>query len=92
MSPFEALMLICFGVSWPVSIFKSLRTRVVVGKSPMFMTIVCVGYLSGVVHKLLYSRDWITLLYALNFLLVATDLTLYFRFLPKDLMPPRTRG
>lgn len=80
MSFFEALMLICFGVSWPVSICKALRTRVVDGKSPLFMGIVMFGYASGFIHKLVYSPDWITTLYALNFLMVGTDLVLYFKY------------
>jgi hypothetical protein len=79
---FEALMLICFGVSWPVSIAKSLRTRVVAGKSPAFMAIVCLGYASGTLHKLLYSFDWVMALYVANMLMVAFDLFLYFRYLP----------
>ena len=83
MSFYEALMLICFGLSWPVSIAKSLRTRHVSGKSPMFMVIVCTGYASGIVHKVLYSFDWITALYMLNLLMVAVDLMLYFRFSQK---------
>ena len=83
MSFFEAAMLLCFGVSWPISIAKALRTRVVVGKSPVFMGIICVGYLSGVIHKLLHSLDWVIALYALNFCLVAVDLALYFVFLPR---------
>jgi len=77
-------MLICFGVSWPISIAKAIRTKVVAGKSPLFMGIVCFGYACGVTHKLLYSRDWIIALYALNFVLVAVDLVLYFRYLPKQ--------
>jgi hypothetical protein len=80
MSLFEALMLLCFGLSWPVSIAKSLRTRVVTGKSPLFMSIVLVGYLSGIVHKCLYSRDAVLILYVLNTVFVAVDLRLYFRF------------
>jgi hypothetical protein len=80
MSVFEMLMLICFGVSWPVSIAKSLRTKVVAGKSPLFMGIVCLGYLSGVIHKFLHAYDWVTYLYALNMFLVATDLFLYFHY------------
>lgn len=75
-------MLICFGVGWPISIAKSLRTRVVEGKSPMFMIILAIGYLSGITHKLLYAPDWITALYALNLIMVVTDLTLYYRYLP----------
>ncbi|MBW2544040.1 MAG: hypothetical protein JRD43_00935, partial [Deltaproteobacteria bacterium] len=75
MSVFEATMLICFGVSWPISIAKSVRTKVVSGKSPLFMAVLCLGYACGIIHKLLYSMDWIIMLYALNMVLVAIDLT-----------------
>lgn len=84
MSVFEATMLICFGVSWPISIAKSVRTKVVSGKSPLFMAVLCLGYTCGIIHKLLYSMDWIITLYALNMVLVAIDLTLYFRYLPEE--------
>ena len=82
MSVFEIVMLVCFGVSWPVSIAKALRTRVVVGKSPLFMAIVCAGYLSGILHKWFFARDWVILLYAANCVMVAIDLALYHRFKP----------
>jgi hypothetical protein len=80
MSVFEIIMLICFGVSWPISIFKALRTKVVAGKSPLFMSIVIMGYASGIVHKILFSMDWVIFLYVLNLLLVAVDLSIYFRY------------
>ena len=83
MSIFEAGMLICFGISWPISIAKSIRTKVVVGKSPLFMAILCLGYASGIAHKWLYSRDPVIALYTINLLLVATDLALYFKYLPR---------
>ena len=82
MSIFEVIMLLCFGLSWPMSIAKTLRTKVVAGKSPIFMTLIIVGYLCGIIHKVLYSPDWVTLLYAVNMLMVATDLFLYFRYSP----------
>jgi len=84
MSVFEIVMLVCFGMSWPISIAKALRTKVVAGKSPLFMGIICVGYVCGLVHKLVYSMDWVIALYALNLMLVATDLVLYFRYLPRE--------
>ena len=93
MSIFEAAMLISFGISWPVSIIKSLRTKVVVGKSPLFMVIVCVGYLSGIIHKAVYSLDWIVALYCLNMALVAVDLALYLKFSRANVVcavPPST--
>lgn len=80
MSIFETLMLICFGVSWPISIIKALRTKTVAGKSPVFMIIVISGYASGVMHKLLYSQDWVIILYVINFILVSIDLFLYFYY------------
>lgn len=83
MSIFEAGMLLCFSISWPISIAKSIRTKVVVGKSPLFMAILCLGYASGIAHKWLYSRDPVIALYTLNLLLVATDLALYFKYLPR---------
>jgi hypothetical protein len=83
MSVFEVAMLICFGVSWPISIAKSIRTRIVSGKSPLFMAILCFGYAFGIMHKLLYSLDWVIVLYALNIFLVMIDLTLYFKYIPK---------
>ncbi|HPC93581.1 MAG TPA: hypothetical protein PLU87_01460 [Sedimentisphaerales bacterium] len=80
MSVFEAVMLVCFGVSWPISIAKSLRTRKVEGKSPLFMAIVCFGYLNGVIYKASQPFDWIIGLYVLNMVLVAVDLSLYFYY------------
>ena len=86
MSIFEILMLLCFGLSWPISIAKAIRTKRVEGKSPLFMAVICVGYLSGILHKLLFSLDWVIVLYALNLVMVATDLFLYYRYLPKEAM------
>jgi len=80
MSIFEIVMLLCFGVSWPVSIAKALRTKLVAGKSPVFMGLIIVGYACGIVHKVLYNPDWVTLLYAVNAGMVAVDMYLYFRY------------
>ena len=77
-------MLICFGVSWPISILKVLRTKKVVGKSPVFMAVVIIGYASGMTHKIIYSMDWVIYLYALNMMMVAFDLTLYFHYSAKS--------
>ena len=80
LSVFEAAMLICFGASWPISIAKAIRTKVVSGKSPLFMALICVGYISGLIHKLLFSRDLVMILYAINLTAVAIDLGLYFYY------------
>jgi hypothetical protein len=80
MSVFEVLMLICFGASWPISIEKTIRTKRVDGKSPIFMIVVCLGYVSGIAHKLVFSFDWVIALYVVNLALVMADCILYFRY------------
>ena len=84
MSIFEAIMLICFGISWPISIVKTIRTKHAAGKSPLFMSIVIVGYISGITHKWVHARDWIILLYIFNFVMVAIDLALYQYFTARE--------
>ena len=79
-------MLVCFGFSWPVDIIKSLRCRRTEGKSLAFMTLVLVGYAFGTMAKFALaarpgaSLEPVTILYALNFVFVATDIALYVRF------------
>ena len=83
MEIFEAIMLACFGLGWPVSIIKTLKTRVVAGKSPLFMGIVWVGYVSGIVHKMVTSPDWVLCLYAINLVMISIDFALYLKYLPR---------
>ena len=79
MSIFEIVMLVCFGAAWPFSIYRSLRSRSVAGKSVVFLIVVFVGYVAGVLHKLLHSHDRVIYLYMLNGCMVLTDIVLYFR-------------
>jgi hypothetical protein len=79
MSPFEVIMLLCFGAAWPVSIVKSYKARVNSGKSVMFLFIIVVGYISGIIHKLIYSHDAVIFLYILNSIMVSIDICLYYR-------------
>jgi sterol desaturase/sphingolipid hydroxylase (fatty acid hydroxylase superfamily) len=79
MSFFEIMMLVCFGAAWPFSIYRSATSRSTAGKSVAFLFVVFVGYLAGVLHKLLYRYDYVIFLYALNGCMVLTDIVLYFR-------------
>jgi hypothetical protein len=78
MSVLEAVMMICFGAAWPVSLYKSWISRSCEGKSLFFLYIVLVGYTAGITHKLLYSRDWVIVLYVVNFLMVLMDVFIYY--------------
>ncbi len=79
MSFFEAGMLLCFGFAWPISLVKSYRSRSTGGKSPLFSVVICLGYIFGVIHKILHNPDIVMVLYILNFLMVSADLCLWFR-------------
>lgn len=76
MSPFEIGMMVCFGLSWPFSIWKTWRTKRTEGKSRLFASAVFIGYVCGMLHKVIYNLDPVIFLYALNALMVAVDLYL----------------
>lgn len=78
MSIFEAAMMLGFGLAWPFNIYKSVKSRSSQGKSLGFLLIIETAYLCGIIHKVLYSRDIVLVLYALNFLMVMADLVLFF--------------
>lgn len=84
MGVFEFLMLCCFGFSWPFSIAKSIKSRSAKGKSLGFMLLVELGYVFGITHKLLYSRDWVIWAYVALFFVVGLDIALYFRNAAND--------
>lgn len=83
-SIWEILMLLCFAFSWPISILRALRTKIVIGKSPVFMIIIIIGYVFGIVHKVLHNYDLVTYLYLMNLIIVATDLSIYFRYIGQN--------
>ena len=83
----ETLMIVSFGISWPMNVIKSLKTRSAKGKSLSFLCLIFFGYIAGILSKLLNSEymaniasKWYVLFfYCLNFIMVGTDLLLYFR-------------
>lgn len=78
MSYFELGMLICFGISWPFNLAKSIKTRSTKGKSLVFLLAIEIGYVLGIIHKLLYSMDFALVVYVINLAMVSADLVLYF--------------
>lgn len=79
MSIFEIIMLLCFGAAWPFSIHKSYHSKSIAGKSSIFLAIIMVGYIAGILNKIIYSYDGVIFLYILNLCMVAIDLGLYYR-------------
>lgn len=79
MNFFEALMLICFGAAWPFSIYKSFMSRSNQGKSILFMSVLELGYIAGIINKILTGIDPVIALYIINLLMVGIDMGLWVR-------------
>lgn len=83
----EALTIFCFGLSWPISIRKSLISRTAKGKSLFFEVFLLVGYACGIARKIIQqatgSDGFMFYLsfffYVLNFIEISIDVALYFR-------------
>jgi CDP-diglyceride synthetase len=76
----ETLMIVCFGVSWPMSIIRSVRSKSTKGKSLLFMCFIALGYLCGIISKLMsHTYNLAFWFYFPNIIMVLTDIALYFR-------------
>lgn len=78
---FEIMMVVSFGVSWPLNVMKSYKARTTKGKSLAFLVLIFFGYICGIISKLsAESYKWYVLFfYVLNFVMVGADLVLYVR-------------
>ena len=89
---FEMLMLICFGFSWPLSVYKTLKAKSANGKSVTFGLVIISGYIFGIVGKVLQWLSgsvsgpvlfWITFtVYIINLIVVVLDtiITAHYKF------------
>lgn len=88
----ETVMIICFGLSWPLSVYKSWKSRTAKGKSLQFEIFIWIGYIFGIAKNLILfangSSSWIFFLgwafYFLNFIEITVDMALYFRNVKLD--------
>lgn len=77
----EIIMVVSFGMSWPMNVIKSYKARTTKGKSLGFLILIFFGYICGIASKLLAPQfKWYVLFfYILNFIMVGADLFLYWR-------------
>jgi hypothetical protein len=79
-SLFEGVMIICFGLSWPLSIARSIKSKSTKGKSLMFMCFIAFGYVCGLISKFItHTYNLAFWFYFPNIIMVTTDICLYFR-------------
>ena len=83
----EIIMIVSFGVSWPMNIIKSFRAKTAKGKSLAFLCLIFFGYIAGIISKFMndaymasFASKWYVLVfYCINLVMVGIDLCLYFR-------------
>ena len=76
----ETVMILAFGLSWPLSIYKSVKSRTAKGKSLQFEIFIWLGYIAGIV--MIFVLSWV--FYCLNFIEITIDMLLYFRNVKLD--------
>lgn len=83
----EAMTIFCFGLSWPISIRKSLVSHTAKGKSLFFEIFLLIGYACGIARKVIQTVEGSSgflfylsfFFYVLNFIEISIDVMLYFR-------------
>lgn len=79
MQIFEFIMLACFGLSWPISVYKSIKSKSTQGKSVVFIIAIIIGYISGVIGKIINDQlTYVLIIYCFNLIVVLIDLVLFF--------------
>lgn len=72
-------MLICFGLSWPISLVKNVKTKSAKGISLKFLIMIILGYIAGIIAKFLnHQVNYVLVMYFLNILIVSLNLAVYF--------------
>ena len=47
----ESVMLICFGLSWPISVVKNIKAHTAKNMSLKFILLIIAGYIAGIAAK-----------------------------------------
>lgn len=82
---FEAVMVICFGLSWPLSVWKSYKSRTAKGKSLVFAIFILIGYICGIAGKLIAGNiTYVLVFYFINIVMVSIDICLHLRNMELD--------
>ncbi len=84
-SVFESVMLVCFGLSWPLNVVKAYRARTAKGMSLPFILLIISGYIAGITAKLISGQtNYVLIVYFLNLAIVSINILVYFRNVTLD--------
>lgn len=76
----EALMLVCFGLSWPVNAVKAWRAATAKATSPTFLALITLGYVAGISAKFVSGNiTWVLGVYIINLVALVVNILIYLR-------------
>ena len=75
----ESIMLICFGLSWPVSVVKNIKAHTAKSMSLPFILLIITGYIAGISSKIInHNYSYVLVIYFFNLLVVSINVVVYF--------------
>lgn len=79
-SALETCMLICFGFSWPLNVYKAFKARTTKGTSIPFVCLIVAGYICGIAAKIINGQiNYVLVVYFINLFAVSMNFVVYFR-------------
>ena len=82
---FETLMLVCFGLSWPINVIKAYKARTAKATSLPFIILILVGYIAGIIAKIVSDQiNYVFVVYLINLAIVMLNILVYFRNVALD--------
>lgn len=88
----EAIMLVCFGLSWPMNAWKSFKACTAAGTSWQFLGLITLGYFAGIAAKFVSGNlNWVLIVYFLNLAALGANWAIYARNLRIDAAYEKTQ-
>lgn len=81
----ETLMIVAFGISWPLNAYKAWKARTAKAISLPFYLLIFGGYIVGIASKIIraqegtYQYNYVFFFYVLNLVMVGIAIGVYFR-------------
>lgn len=84
-SALEAMMLVCFGLSWPLNLIKNIKAKTAKSMSLKFIILIVLGYIAGIMAKIISGNiNYVLAIYILNLAIVSVNIVVYFINTKKD--------
>lgn len=89
---FETVMLVCFGLSWPINLIKAYKMRTAKSTSLPFILLILTGYLAGIAAKIANGQfNYVLYVYFINLAIVLVNIVVYIRNVRLDKLAEKAK-